>query len=249
MFMFLLKPLLRMRARDITFRTVSYDLSEEVHQSYYEIKQYYKHLLKGFIHAKNDVESAPYILKEFLHFYLKCETFGLSLVNEIFKPHFVDSIGHRKAVFEMLNKLMKIFMSIDLLRLRHPEIFCSYSAYKLKHGDAIHKICSEFEDQRISILSSIPLPMGRLVLSFFASDKFELYYPTILSKRMRISLNKDAKKNLYIYARLMELNDFKYLHVYLGAVYKKFYGKNSYTFDPHINELLDEYLVMLQEHN
>lgn len=247
--MFLYKPFIRMKARDIKFRTISFELSQETQKAYQEIKVYYARVVKSMKYAEGAVESAPLVLKDFLHFYLKCETFGLSLLNEIFKPHFVETMTHRRSVFSMLNKLMKIFMSVDMIRMRNPEIFCNYTQFKIIHGDEIYKICSELEDQKICVLSSIPLPMGRLLLSLFATDSFELYYPTVLSKRIRISLNGNAKKTLYLYARLMAINDYKYIHIYLGSVYRRFFGMGSYTFDSYINEQLGGYLTMLQQHD
>lgn len=248
MFMFLWKPILRMRAKDVDFGSNSLELSEETERQYIEIKGHYKRLKKSLMHCGNDEESAPIILKEFLSFYLKSETIVLALFNEIFKRNFYDSINKRKSVFVLLNKIMKIFLSIDCIRLRYPDVFCYYSFYKMHNGDKLDKICSECEDKRLSILGLITLPMGRLVLSLFSSEKFELFYPTTLSKRMRINLDGERKKSLYLYARLMELHNLKYLYVYFGAIYKRFYGTGSYTFDKHIDPVFEEYLDMLQNH-
>ncbi|KAI5170342.1 hypothetical protein PAEPH01_1352 [Pancytospora epiphaga] len=246
--MFLWKPILRMRANDIDFQSTSLELSEETHNMYNEIKECYLKLRKKLIDSDISEKSAPLILKEFLSLYLKSESFVISLFNEIFKPHFTETLNKRKSVFVLLNKLMKIFISIDYLRMTNPQVFCQYSFYKLHNGDKLYTICSEHEDYKLCILSLISLPMGRLMLSLFATDKFELFYPTALSKRMRINLNDDKKKSLYLYARLTEIQDYKYLSIYLGAIYKRFYGAGSYVFDNPPKGPLKKYLDQLQKH-
>lgn len=237
-----------MRARNVDFTEKTYELSDDITQTYAEIKCLYKKLSIDFAKYGDSRDKAPVVLKQFLSFYLKSEMLLLSLFNEMFKPHFSQTINRRKSIFVILNKLMKIFISVDCLRLRHPEIFCQFSFFKMHHGEEMDDICTEVETQRLSILGCISLPMGRLVLSIFATNKLELFYPTLLSKRTRIYLCRDRQKLLYMFARLTEMHNLKYISFYMGAVYKRFFGNGSYRFDVSINPALSEYLDLLQEH-
>lgn len=248
MFMFLLKPILKMRARNVEFRENSLELSEETTASYVELKLLYARLVKSFMSCKDDTDSAPLIIRDFLSFYLKGETLALALFNEIFKPNFYESIDKRKSIFVLLNKIMKIFISLDCIRLKHPEVFCQFSTYKLEHRKRFSKQFTELENQRLSILGLITLPMGRLVMSLFATEKCELFYPAVLSKRIRINLNNERKRYLYLYSRLAELNNLNYLCLFLVAIYRRFFGSSSFNIGGPMKAHYDEYLRMLQEH-
>lgn len=246
MFMFLWKPFLRFKAKNVEFEDSGTDLSTTTIKSYDEIKGLYKSLIKDIIDV--DSELAPEVARNFLSFYLQAETLLLNLINEMFKKSFNETIEKRKPIFNMLNKLFKIMMHVDSLRLRYPDVFCKYTEYKMNNSKFFSKKYSDLEDQKISILSLISLPMGRLILSLFTSDKFELFYPTLLSKRSRVFLDKDRKKVLYMYCRLSEKYNFKYILIYFAVIYKRFYGQYSFSFDNEINHAYKSYIDMLHSH-
>lgn len=249
MFMFCWKPILQMRAKDIDFINESHELSDEILNFYIDIKKRYEKLTKGFINNRNKCKSSPKTMKRFLAFYLKGETLMLILLNELFQPSFHETINKKKPLFALLDKLMKIFISADCLRLQFPDVFCQYSLYKLYYSDKMQDLFSESEENKIDVLGCIALPMGRLILSLFSTQKTDIFYPTSLSKRTKINLCTQRKKCLYMIARLMEIHKFKYIALYLGAVYMKFFGKNSFKFDMPMTLIFKEYLELLQAHS
>lgn len=244
--MFLWKPILRLKAKNVTFEEEGYDLSDSTFSSYDKIKILYKNLIKDFVNAPD--LNPPEVMKNFLSFYLQSETLILNLLNEMFNKSFMETIEKRKHIFDLLNKIMKLMIHIDIIRLKHPDIFCHYTLYKINNPKVFEKQHTELEDKRFSILSLITLPMGRMIISLFTSDKFELFYPTLLSKRARIHLDNEKKKLLYTYCRISEGYGYKYILIYFVSIYKRFYGNKSYSFDYEIPEMCKDYIDMLYAH-
>lgn len=244
--MFLWKPLLRMRAKNVEFVTPNHELSDGVQDTYSNIKSAHKRLTKQLSRRDFASKEAPPIVRDFLYFYLSSETLALSLFNELFRPSFYDSVNKKRPLFLLLNKLLKIFITTDFLRLDNPELFCAYSLSKLKHPKSFRQNLNQTEEARLDILHSITLPMGRMILSLFADKKKELFYPSLLSKRSRILLDAENKKTLYTIAKLAEIQNFKYISLFLSSVYNKFYGTSSYKFDSEAAGPIAMYLDLLQ---
>ncbi len=247
---FLCCPERYLQKKILSFRFNDMDqaISPDIMDYYADIKRKFKKLQKEFPSSTYDCESSPFLMKDILNFYFKSETLILILLNEMFQKNFVETIESKKPIFDLLNKLMKIFISFDILKKEFADVFCQYSFYKLYYKDQINKIFTESELNKIDILNAIQQPMGRLILSMFATPSLEIYYPSQLSKRSCIILLKNRQQTLYMYARLMEIQKYKYLAFYLGAVYCKFFGKKKFDFKMKISDFFKKYIEDLQNH-
>ncbi|KAI5151052.1 hypothetical protein ENBRE01_1867, partial [Enteropsectra breve] len=167
MFGFIRNPLIKAKANKIKFDENCFALSNETLEMYKELKVKYKNLHKDLERRKAKCKRASKSAREFLDIYLKLEAILVVLFNEIFQPHFTKSIEKKKTIFVLLNKICKIMLSADSLRSRNVKIFCEHTLEKMKRRD-LKKLADEGTiDKRISILSAISLPMGRLLLCLF----------------------------------------------------------------------------------
>lgn len=232
---------------EIFFIDNNHSISPDILSYYIDIKRKFIKLQKELKNSASNCEASPVIMKEFLNFYFKAETLILILFNEIFQQTFLDRIEAKQPIFQLINKLAKIFISFDLLKLQYPDVFCQFSFYKIYYSDQIHNVLMENEINKIDLLASMVLPMGRLVISIFATSNKEFFYPSILSKRSRIMLFGKRKKVLKLLSHVMIMHNFKYIAFYFGILYNKFFGKKTNNFGKKLNYVTEKYWEMLLE--
>lgn len=246
--MFFWKSKIRNTAQDVKFSSNTYELSEEIQNSYKELKNEYKNFKLSLLQKNISKKKSLKILQNFLQLYLNCETHILSLFNEIFKPDFLTKISKKRPMLILFNKVMKIFISLDMLCVKYREVFCKFSLYKMENNEKLIIQLSDIDTQRISILSCISLPMGRLILSIFSTNALELYYPTILSKRTRINLCEERKNILYFMANLTQYHNLKYISFYLSVIYRKFFNNLPIESKDNMTPEMIEYMNLLLNH-
>lgn len=246
MFMIVWKPILKARAREVKFLLEGQRISEDILQEYLALKTSLEKI-NGLLAKEPDETNSVFTMKEMLNFYQRAESLMQYVLHEIFRDTFDELMAEKRAVFDLANNLLKLFVLFDLMKIQNPLVFCMYSKHKLLSPDSLLGIVSDIEDDRISILGSICLPMGRLFLSMFSSDSFEIIHPAFLSKRSKIHLNTEKQKKLCLYGYMAERFEWKYLLIFAGAVFEKMFGKG--IFEPsnrHISKF-KEYLEMLSQ--
>lgn len=246
--MFLRDKLLRQQVSYIIFEEGGDPLSSEITALYNQLRISYRKSLDGIIRCRHKKRAAPRILRYVLEFYHRGETLLMLVLNEIFNKNFMEVICRRWNIFKLLDNIMKMFLSIDCAKLRYPEIFCHYSFYKIFHRKKFLKDYDPYLDQQLCVISMIVLPFGRLVLSLFSTERLEMYYPSLLGKRLGISLTPDKSKLLYIHCVITDKYKLKYASLYLTTVHYKFYGVGSYKRENAVPDLLKTYSEMLLEH-
>lgn len=247
MFMIVWKPILKARAKEVNFLLEGQCISEDILQEYSALKISFAKI-SSLLAKELDESNAVLIMKEMLGFYQRAEMLMQYVLNEIFRDAFEELISERRAVFDLANRLLKLFVLFDLMKIRNPLVFCMYSKHKLLNMDDLLRVVNEIEDDKISVLGSICLPMGRLFLSMFSSDNFEISLPAILSKRSKIHLNTEKQKKLCLYGYMAEKFEWKYLLIFVGVAFKKMFGKSIFESDNEYIERFREYLVMLGQH-
>lgn len=246
MFMIVWKPILKARARDVRFLVEGQCISEDILQEYSALKASFTKINK-LLMKKLDETGSVFIMKEMLDFYQRAESLIQYVLDEVFRDTFEELISERRAVFDLANKILKLFVLFDLMKIRNPLVFCEYSRHKLLNPDDLLGIVSDIEDDRISILGSICLPMGRQFLSMFSSDNFEICLPALLSKRSKIHLNAEKQKRLCMYGYMAQKFEWKYLLIFLSAVLEKMFGKGIFESNNEHIERFKEYLEMLNQ--
>lgn len=245
--MFFKNALLRKQANAIRFDREGEPLAREILDLYISLKNTYKRAHEGIINKTRKGRHAKEALKDILAFYHQSETLLILLFNEIFQPNIMQLIGRRWRILKLLDRVMKMFVSIDSAKLRNPEVFCHYSQYKLLSDEQPDEE-EEYVDKQLSIISLIVLPMGRLVLSLFSNANFEMYYPTLLGKRLRIMLTPDRERLLYMHCVIAEKYRLRYATLYLTAVQDKFYGEGSFELENKLDRILATYKDLLLKH-
>ncbi|KAL6120690.1 hypothetical protein NUSPORA_02540 [Nucleospora cyclopteri] len=172
-----------------------------------------------------------------LEFYLESEKMILYLINEMFRKGFYESVDNKMNIFILLNKIMKIFVNIDQMILT-TDIFSKYTMYKSSFN---------YENERLTILSCITLPMGRMILTLFCDSKNDLFHPNKLSKRTKVFLTDQKKKYLMLYQEISKIQELKYLQLYLGVICEFFIGEGFLKPDELEKGLLD-YGKLLKHH-
>lgn len=246
MFMIVWKPILKARAKEVKFLLEGQCIAEDVLVEYSALKVSFARI-NCLLAKELDEKTAVLIMKEMLGFYERAEMLMQYVLNEIFRDAFEELIAERRAVFDLANRLLKLFVLFDLMKIRNPLVFCMYSKHKLLNMDDLLSAVNDIEDDRISVLGSICLPMGRLFLSMFSSDNFEVSLPAILSKRSKIHLNIEKQKKLCLYGYMAEKFEWKYLLIFVGVVFKKMFSKSIFEPDNKHIERFREYLVMLNQ--
>ncbi|EEQ82323.1 hypothetical protein NCER_100990 [Vairimorpha ceranae BRL01] len=182
-------------------------------------------------------------IKRLLLFYEKSDTLMCSLIDEFFSKRFIESIDRRYALFEILDKILRMFYVFDKLRLKAVKPFHNFSFFKIKNRSCI----SEREIIKLSTFASIAMPMARLFISYFSAEDFEIFHPMILKKRTTLFIGDTKKGYLkYICAILVEHTKLKYLKIFMCALYEKL-NKDS-TFDifyEQLNSKEQEYFIDL----
>lgn len=247
MFMTIWKPIVKSKAQKFNFLLNGISLSKEVSFEYDAIKKHFNKIYE-LMENKLDEKNSVLIMKEMLGFYQLSENLIENLLNEIFRDNFDRFIIQKIAIFEILNKLLKLFISFDLIKIKAPDVFDMYSKHKILELEALLDLVTDQEDDRITILGMICLPMGRMFLSMFSSNKFDIKNADFLSKKSKIHLNSSRQKKLCFYGFLAYKYKLKYLALYIECIFKKLFNENLSEEDINSNKHLSEYFELLENH-
>lgn len=205
----------RERAGEITFSSNQQRLSHAIQLKYYEMKL----LFSSIVEKLEASISSNYIeiCKEMLRFYRCGEELLQNLMNECFNDKFMGNIHRKRNIFDISDKVFKLIMAFDLIKSRTSKVFYAYSEARLRNED-FSEMVDEAEDDRISLMHMIGLPMARLFLSMFSSANFSLEVPFLLGKVSKIHIDEKNRNKLYIFIYLCEIHQWKYMLVFLTAL-------------------------------
>lgn len=244
MFLIFWKSFLKSKAEKFNFLKDGIPINQEIFNEYEELK---KILAKIQAMTKTCEDSYVEIMKAFVNFYLNGESLLDNLVNEVLRESFEEDMANKVQIFKLLNKILKIFYIVDIIKLRNPQVFCYYSTFRLIDYERFEATVSPQEDSRISLIGQMTLPMGRLFFSLFTCRNFDLEIPVILSKRSKILFDTDKQKRLYFYYYLSDKYDFKYLKIYIVASFKRIfnhdlddYNNTLESFSDYISALMNQ---------
>ena len=241
------QSIMKQKAKQIRFETNGYAISSELMCIYNNVKLSFSIIAKKIENPKNSKNSIE-ICKEMINLYGLIHELLQNLLTECFRDNFYLNLEKMEPFFEFLNKVCKIMMAFDLLKIQNPLAFSKYCEAKLKDEEVFNTNVEEGEDNKICILNMISLPFGRLFLSFFCYPTFDLSNPSFLDKIMKIYLNHDSTKRISVYIYLAEQEKWQYLLIYLIALYYKLTGHDPFKITD--DELLKykKYLEMIKLH-
>ncbi|KAF9764179.1 hypothetical protein NGRA_0754 [Nosema granulosis] len=222
--MMLFRKTLFKRLKDFKFSKDSYLLSDETIEEYEYVRRLYHKsidILENFTEERDCLSC----IKQLITFYEKSDTLVTSLVNEMLRNRFIDSIEKRLSLFEILNKLLRMFFLFDKHRHNSTEVFQSFAFLKVNHREELE----ERDVIKCSTFCSVAMPMGRLLISYFVTDGFEVFHPVILKMRTTLYLTETKKDYLLFINKIMvEHTDLKYVKLYFCALYEKLYDENFF---------------------
>lgn len=212
------------KPKDFKFNEPGYLLTSETLKECDYIKKIFFISINILIEEKYKGDGVEDI-KKLVLWYEKSDTLLTSLINEMFTSRFIDTIDKRYALFEVLDKIFKMFYLFDMYRLKSTSVFHEFTNYKFKNRKKIN----DREIIKLSTFCSVAMPMGRLFLTYFTMEKYEMFHPAILKKRTTLFLNDVRKDYLkYICGILVDHTKFKYLKIYFCALYEKLTKDTSY---------------------
>lgn len=227
----LFKKRVQHKPKDFKFAKTGYILSSETCKEYEYIKKLFFISIDILLEKSTDSDGRGEI-KKLISYYEKSDTLMSTLLNEIFSKRFVETIDRRLSLFELLDKIFRMFYLFDKHRFSNVSLFHNFSFYKMKN----RKCIDEKEIVKCSTFSSIAMPMGRLFLSYFTSENYEIFHPVILKKRTTLFLSDTKKEYLrFVCSIIVDHTEFKYLKMYLCGLYEKMF--NDTRFDYFYNSL------------
>ncbi|WUR02218.1 uncharacterized protein VNE69_01157 [Vairimorpha necatrix] len=231
----------RIKPKDFKFCKSGYKLSAETLKEYKYIKKLFfitANIFSSYIKG-NGIDE----IKDLILFYEKSDTLLCSLIDEIFTKRFIDSLDRRYALFVLLDKLLRFFYIFDIQRYKNVNIFNNFSNFKLRNN------LSEKDNLKLSTFSSIAMPMGRLFMSYFTSEDYELFHPIILKKRSTLFIGDTKMEYLkYVCSILSYQTDLKYLKMFMFSLYERLSKKNKFdNFYDKLNTKEKEYYIDLIE--
>jgi len=224
----------------ISFDNDPIELSHDILLYYKELKSRYKYLYRAFSDPPRGRKQTIAAIKSFLDFYMQSEIFINTLFREILRPSFYRTLSRRRPFFVILNKVLKIFVSLDILVFKSPELYVNFTKFKRDTENVIL-------EQRLSVITGISLPMGRMVVSLFTNDGKELYVPPFLSKHKKIDLSLINKNLIPLYFHVLEDSSFKYVSEFLRLIDRKFAKKSlcKMNASPKLHSF---YFTLLEQH-
>lgn len=246
MFAMIWKSVLKSKASHIKFTETSHRLSDDIQRLYNELKISFDQITRELDGNIDSIQSID-ICKKSIVFYEICEELLQHILNECFSDTFLESIRRKRDIFEISNKLFKILMLFDLLKSRNPRIFSNYCELRLKQEEKFKEMVDDLQDDKISMLNMISVPMGRLFLSMFSSQKFNLLNPLFLGKISKIHLDTEKQNRLCIFTYLCEINQWKYAFIFFSALFDRVTNTNYFDLKNNTLKNLRGYLEMLKE--
>jgi hypothetical protein len=215
----LFKKKVQQKPKDFTFSKTGYILSSETCVEYEYIKKLFFISMNVLLEKSADFDGKKEI-KKLISYYEKSDTLMGTLLNEIFSKKFIETIDKRLSLFELLDKIFRMFYLFDKHRFNNVKLFHNFSFFKMKN----RKCIDEKEVVKCSTFSSIAMPMGRLFLSYFTSENYEIFHPVILKKRTTLFINDTKKEYLrFVCSIVVDHTEFKYLKMYLCGLYEKMF--------------------------
>lgn len=236
------KTILREKANEIIFTKKQQELSDDITMKYSALKSSFIKISKKLKNPLKKDRSIK-ICKEILVFYLKAEDLLHNLVLECFNENFMYNINQKKKIFELANKIAKFFIRFDVIKAKNFQVFTEYTQIRLNSEERFYKLVNSSEDDKISMLFKMAMPMARLFLSMFSSPIFNLEIPVFLGKFSKVHLTLEEQKKLGIFIYLCENYQWKYLIVFLMGVFDRATGKNWFLIK---NEKLEDFVIYLE---
>lgn len=208
------------------FSRRSYSLSEAIMHEYRDIRKMHKRATGLLLRYRKkdswDRKHSIAIIQYCLGFYNSCGKLLNVLFTEILKPK--TNLKHKRPIFVLLEKLSQMFYLFDKVRFRENQVFHNFALIKQSGKPCL----SEKKVLELTSFLSISMPMAHLFLSSFTSNRVELHIPTVLFKRNLVHLDKNRKEILHFMCSLLCSTDFRFLAMYLCAVYNRFFEKDGF---------------------
>eukprot|EP00866_Antonospora_locustae_P002055 jgi/Antlo1/2055/641 len=208
-----------------TFSRKCYKLSDAILRKYKSTKQLYKRsvsfLRKYEKERARDEKRCVSVISCCIEFYDSSEKLLSTLLTEILKPK--TNIRHKKSVFVLLDKLVKLFYLFDAERFNN--LFAFHTFALLKQSRTMN--IGENKQLKMTIFISISAPMAHLFVSSFTSSNLELHVPTVLFKRNLLHLDMERRNALNFICSAICNTELKYLAMYFCATYSRFF-RNSH---------------------
>lgn len=248
MFMADLQSIMRQKAKKIHFEANGYAISKDLLELYENLKISFTSIVNQY-DSQLDYSNCIDICIEMVRLYSIAQEILQNLLTECFRDSFYLNLEKMGSFFEFLDKICKLLIAVDLIKIQNPIVFSKYCEAKLKEIEEFNLKIDELEDNKICILHMITLPYGRMFLSFFCHPIFDLNRPSYLDKNIKVYLNHDSVKRLSLFVYLIERNRWKYVLVYFLALFYKLTHNDPFGITD--NELMKykKYLNMLKMHN
>lgn len=221
------------KASNFEFENDPYPISSFTTQEYRYVKELFVRSVE-ILKAKErkDVADSIRDIRQLIDFYESADSFMCSLVNEVFRIGFSDGMERKQRIFEIINKLLKMFFLFDINRLRHVQVFHDYSTMNVYRHNELTPMLSVNEMLKIATFSAISMPMARLFLTYFNTDTLQIFHPVILCKRAPIHLSAEMKVTLDFVCRVVcKSNSYKYIIIFFCALYESSFDLNCFSRD------------------
>lgn len=168
--------------------------------------------LKKYESKKHTTENeTKKLLKQILFIYEESETINNILLVELLSN---SKTEFKKEIFEILEKVLKIFFLFDKNRHENVKIFHDFALKNEKSG--------------FSGFSALAMPMAHLFISKFTTEDREVYTPRSLLLRNTILLDGKKKKILFFTGKIAVKYNYLFIAIYIIGTYNVFFGKNEF---------------------
>lgn len=238
---------LKLKANTIQFISNGNAISAELESVYNEMKLSFSKITQNLEKELNSYNCIV-ICKEMLNFYHISHELLQNILTECFRDSFYINLDKMEYFFGFFNKVCKMMVAFDLLKIQNPLIFSNYCESKLRNEPTFDSNVEQGEDSKICILNLVSLPLGRLFLSFFSYPTFDLEHPSFLSKTIKIQLNPESKKRISLFIYISERSEWRYLMVYFITLFYKLEGNDPFNISYVEFIKYKKYMEMLKQH-
>lgn len=208
-----------------THRASSFEFSDRSLASRHAAEEY-RHVKRLFLSAREILRSsrrrnalqAVADMQQLLVFYERSGAFMCLLVNEVFR---MSRVEEKHDVFEIMNKLLRLFFLFDVDRMQHVQVFHDYAVLVVYGRQSILPMS---EMLKIATFSAISMPMGRLFMTYFSTEAVQIHHPAVLCKRAPIHLCAERRTFLELVSRVMCRHRKRHAALFFCALYEAHFG-------------------------
>lgn len=214
-------------AASFKFQTNSPEVSPKIIQKYLSVKKLFHSSILSFESYKlvnsnkiTDYYNSAVIIDKLCTFYTQLDMLLTYFLDQILR----GAYERKKYLLEILNKLFRLMYVFDITRHKHSAIFHDFARLKQLMALDKQKILTEKQIMKLSTFSAISMPMARLFISFFCTDKKEVCIPTKIIRRGSLHTDEFKRDSIYFLSKLMcRINEYEFCKIFFSGLFNCFF--------------------------